>query len=116
MKQLGLRAYRFSIVWTRFLPEGRGRINQAGIYFYSRLVDDPLETGVVPFLTLYHWDLPQALQDEGEWTVRTTTEAFAEYADLVSRHLGDWVKNWITHDEPYCVAFLGHEIGSDAPG
>jgi beta-glucosidase len=116
MKQLGLRAYRFSTAWTRFLPDGRGRINQAGIDFYSRLVDGLLEAGVVPFLTLYHWDLPQALQDEGGWTVRSTVEAFSEYADLVSRNLGDRVKNWITHNEPYCAAFLGHEIGSDAPG
>jgi beta-glucosidase len=116
MKELGLGAYRFSTAWTRFLPEGRGRVNQAGIDFYSRLVDGLLEAGVVPFVTLYHWDLPQALQEEGGWTVRGTAEAFVEYAELVSRHLGDRVKNWITHNEPYCAAFLGHEIGCDAPG
>ncbi|HET6444533.1 MAG TPA: GH1 family beta-glucosidase [candidate division Zixibacteria bacterium] len=116
MTRLGLNAYRFSTAWTRFLPDGRGRVNQAGIDFYSRLVDGLLEAGVTPFPTLYHWDLPQALQDEGGWTVRSTAEAFVEYADLVSRSLGDRVKNWMTHNEPYCAAFLGHEIGCDAPG
>lgn len=106
----------FSISWPRILPQGRGTVNQAGLDFYSRLVDGLLEKGITPFVTLYHWDLPQALQDRGGWPQRSTAEAFVEYADLVSRHLGDRVKNWITHNEPWCVAFLSHQIGEHAPG
>ena len=84
MKSLGLRAYRFSIAWPRILPDGRGRVNQAGLDFYRRLVDGLLEAGITPFATLYHWDLPQALQDAGGWPARATAEAFVEYADVVS--------------------------------
>ena len=116
MKSIGLQAYRFSISWPRVLPAGRGRINPAGMDFYSRLVDGLLEAGIVPFLTLYHWDLPQALQDQGGWPERATAEAFAEYADLVSSRLGDRVKHWITHNEPWCVSILGHQLGEHAPG
>lgn len=116
MKSLGLQAYRFSVAWPRILPQGRGRVNQAGLDFYSCLVDNLLAAGIIPFVTLYHWDLPQSLQDEGGWPARATAEAFVEYADLVSRHLGDRVKHWITHNEPWVVAFLGHQVGRHAPG
>ncbi len=116
MKSLGFRAYRFSTAWPRILPEGRGRINQPGIDFYSRLVDALLEAGIEPFVTLYHWDLPQVLQDQGGWPARATAEAFVEYADVLSRALGDRVKNWITHNEPWCASFLSHQIGEHAPG
>lgn len=116
MKQLGLQAYRFSISWARILPQGRGAVNQAGLDFYSRLVDGLLETGITPFATLFHWDTPQALQDEGGWPVRSTAEAFAEYTDVVTRHLGDRVKHWITHNEPAVVAWVGHAHGRHAPG
>ena len=116
MKELGLRAYRFSVSWPRILPAGRGKVNQAGLDFYSRLVDGLLEAGIEPFLTLYHWDLPQSLQDEGGWAVRSTAEAFAEYADVLSRHLGDRVKHWITHNELFSIAFWGYQMGEHAPG
>lgn len=116
MASLGLQSYRFSISWPRVLPEGRGAINQAGLDFYSRLVDGLLEAGILPFPTLYHWDLPQALQDEGGWPARSTAEAFAEYADVVSRNLGDRVKHWITHNEPWVPAFVGYMEGRHAPG
>ncbi len=116
MQSLNLQAYRFSIAWPRILPQGRGAINQAGLDFYSRLVDGLLEAGITPLATLYHWDLPQALQDEGGWPERSTAEAFVEYADIVTRHLGDRVTRWITHNEPWVIAFLGHQIGEHAPG
>ena len=116
MAELGLQAYRFSVSWPRILPTGRGRVQQAGLDFYSRLVDGLLEAGIVPFLTLYHWDLPQALQDEGGWAARSTAEAYVAYADLLSRRLGDRVKHWITHNEPAVVALNGHANGEHAPG
>ena len=116
MRELGLQAYRFSIAWPRVLPEGTGAINQAGLDFYDRLVDGLLEAGITPFATLYHWDLPQVLQDEGGWANRASADAFANYADIVSRRLGDRVKHWITHNEPWCTAFLGNYLGLHAPG
>ncbi len=116
MQSLNIQAYRFSIAWPRILPAGRGQVNQAGLDFYSRLVDALLEAGIEPFPTLYHWDLPQTLQDEGGWPARSTAEAFAEYADVVSRHLGDRVSHWMTHNEPWCISFLSHQIGEHAPG
>jgi len=116
MASLNLQAYRLSVAWPRILPEGRGAVNQAGIDFYSRLVDGLLAAGITPFVTLYHWDLPQALQDRGGWPVRATAEAFVEYTDAVTRALGDRVKNWITHNEPWCAAMLSHQIGEHAPG
>jgi beta-glucosidase len=116
MKSLNLQAYRFSISWPRILPSGRGRVVQAGLDFYSRLVDGLLEAGITPFATLYHWDLPQVLQDAGGWPARATAEAFVEYADVITRHLGDRVKNWMTHNEPWCVSFLSHQLGQHAPG
>jgi beta-glucosidase len=116
MRELGLQAYRFSIAWPRVLPEGTGAINQAGLDFYDRLVDGLLEAGITPFATLYHWDLPQVLQDEGGWANSASTAAFTNYADIVSRRLGDRVKNWITHNEPWCTSFLGNYLGVHAPG
>lgn len=116
MKGLGLQAYRFSIAWPRIQPEGRGRVNPAGLDFYSRLVDGLLDAGIKPVVTLYHWDLPQVLQDSGGWPERATAEAFAEYTDVVSRHLGDRVKTWITHNEPWCASVLSYQLGEHAPG
>jgi beta-glucosidase len=116
MKELGLQAYRFSVSWPRILPEGRGRLNPHGLDFYNRLVDGLLEAGILPFVTLYHWDLPQALQDKGGWPERSTAEAFVEYADVVTEHLGDRVNHWITHNEPWCISILSHQIGEHAPG
>jgi beta-glucosidase len=116
MQELGLQAYRFSISWPRIMPEGRGKINQAGLDFYDQLVDGLLARGITPFVTLYHWDLPQALQDEGGWPLRSTAGAFVDYADVVSARLGDRVKHWITHNEPWVAAFLGYGMGIHAPG
>jgi len=116
MKRLGLKAYRFSVAWPRVLPEGRGRVNQAGLDFYSRLVDELLANDIRPFVTLYHWDLPQVLQDAGGWAARPTAEAFVDYAGTVSAALGDRVHNWITHNEPWCISFLSHMLGIHAPG
>ena len=116
MKKLGLKAYRFSTSWPRILPTGRGKVNQKGLDFYSRLVDGLLEANITPFLTLDHWDLPQTLEDQGGWTVRSTAEAFVEYTDVMTRALGDRVKNWITHNEPAVVAWMGYETGVHAPG
>jgi beta-glucosidase len=116
MTSLNLQAYRFSVAWPRVLPNGRGAVNQAGLDFYSRLVDGLLDAGITPFVTLYHWDLPQALQDQGGWPVRATAHAFADYADIVSRALGDRVKHWITHNEPWCASMLSHQLGQHAPG
>ena len=116
MQQIGLQAYRFSISWPRVLPAGRGQVNPAGLDFYSRLVDSLLEAGITPFATLYHWDLPQVLQDEGGWPQRKTTEAYVEYVDAVTRHLGDRVKFWMTHNEPSVAALCGHLLGEHAPG
>lgn len=116
MRSLNLQAYRFSVSWPRIFPCGRGPANPAGLDFYDRLVDGLLEAGILPFLTLYHWDLPQALQDEGGWTARSTAEAFAAYAGEVSRHLGDRVKHWVTINEPWVVSFIAHQSGVHAPG
>lgn len=116
MQALGLPAYRFSVAWTRVLPHGRGQVNQAGLDFYSRLVDGLLEAGITPYLNLYHWDLPQALQDQGGWPVRATAEAYVEYADVVSRRLGDRVRSWMTFNEPTCSGLLGYQTGRHAPG
>jgi len=116
MQRLGVRAYRFSVAWPRVLPEGRGTPNARGLDFYDRLVDALLAAGIAPFVTLYHWDLPQALQEAGGWPERGTAEAFIPYADAVTRRLGDRVARWITHNEPWCIATLGHEEGHHAPG
>lgn len=116
LKDLGVNAYRFSISWPRLLPTGRGKVNQAGIDFYDRLVDELLKSGITPFVTLYHWDLPQVLQDEGGWPDRMIVDAFCEYTDIVSRALGDRVKNWITINEPVVISNLGYFTGEHAPG
>lgn len=114
---LGCNAYRFSVAWPRVFANGRGTLpNAKGLDFYSRLVDALLERGLQPWVTLYHWDLPQALQDEGGWQNRDTCDAFVDYAGVVTAHLGDRVKHWITHNEPWCAAFLGHQEGNHAPG
>jgi beta-glucosidase len=116
MRELGLRAYRFSIAWPRVMPSGRGAVNARGLDFYDRLVDELLAAGIAPVATLYHWDLPQTLEDAGGWPARATAEAFVDYADVVSRRLGDRVGRWITHNEPWCVSVLGYETGEHAPG
>jgi beta-glucosidase len=116
MRELGLGAFRFSIAWPRVLPEGRGRVNEAGLDFYDRLVDELLAAGIQPFPTLYHWDLPQRLEDEGGWTARSTAEAFVEYVEPVLARLGDRVTHWTTHNEPWVIAWLGHSWGIHAPG
>ncbi|MFZ2623657.1 MAG: GH1 family beta-glucosidase [Propionibacterium sp.] len=116
MRDLGLDAYRFSIAWPRIQPTGRGAVNRPGMDFYRRLVDGLREAGIKPVATLYHWDLPQALQDEGGWTQRSTAEAFGEYAAAVARGLGDAVELWTTLNEPWCAAYLGYAAGVHAPG
>ncbi|HEY7124861.1 MAG TPA: GH1 family beta-glucosidase [Ktedonobacterales bacterium] len=116
MAKLGLGAYRFSIAWPRVLPEGTGKVNKQGLDFYDRLVDALLERGISPVVTLYHWDLPQALEERGGWLNRETAYAFADYAEIVARRLGDRVDSWLTHNEPWCAAFLGYGIGIHAPG
>ena len=116
MKELGLKAYRFSIAWTRVLPNGRGVVNQAGLDFYNRLVDALLKANIEPYITLYHWDLPQRLQDEGGWPARTVAAAFSELTDVVTRSLGDRVKKWMTINEPHVSAFVGYLEGTHAPG
>jgi beta-glucosidase len=116
MRDLGLGAYRFSVAWPRVQPEGSGLANDAGLDFYRRLVDGLLEAGVVPVATLYHWDLPQPLQDAGGWPNRETAERFAEYAAIVYGAIGDRVRYWGTLNEPWCTAFLGYLTGVHAPG
>ena len=116
MAELNLDAYRFSIAWPRILPQGTGAVNQAGLDFYDRLVDGLLARGIEPYVTLFHWDLPQALEDAGGWPQRTTAQAFADYARVVAERLGDRVTHWITHNEPWVVAFMGYSMGHFAPG
>jgi beta-glucosidase len=116
MKWLGIGAYRFSIAWPRIVPTGTGRVNPAGLDFYDALVDALLAEDIEPYITLYHWDLPQALEDKGGWRSRATVDAFVEYTNIVSACLGDRVRHWITHNEPWCIAQLGHEDGEHAPG
>jgi len=116
MAQLGLRAYRFSVSWPRVQPDGRGPLNPAGLDFYERLVDALLDRAITPALTLYHWDLPQALQEQDGWGARETAARFADYASAVARRLGDRVPLWATVNEPWCAAFLGHAAGVHAPG
>jgi beta-glucosidase len=116
MRELGLDAFRFSIAWPRIVPSGRGPINEAGLDFYDRLVDELLAHGIEPFVTLFHWDTPQALEDAGGWPSRTTAKAFAEYTAAVVRRLGDRVRHWITHNEPWVHAWIGHSWGQHAPG
>jgi|SRR5579875_61333 len=116
MAELGLNAYRFSVAWPRVQPQGKGAPNQAGLDFYRRLVSELRDNGIEPVVTLYHWDLPQALQDEGGWAARATAERFVDYAEIVAQALGDEVATWITLNEPWVSAFVGHESGQHAPG
>jgi beta-glucosidase len=116
MKELGLNAYRFSVSWTRVLPAGTGTINQPGLDFYDRLVDELLNYKIEPYLCLFHWDLPQSLQDKGGWPVRDTAYCFADYARIVTERLSDRVKVWMTHNEPWVAAMAGYFAGEHAPG
>ncbi len=116
MEELGIGAYRFSIAWPRIFPEGRGKLNSAGMDFYENLVDTLLAKNIAPAVTLYHWDLPQALEDKGGWPARDTADYFTDYACTVFERLGDRVKMWITHNEPWVTAFLGYDLGMHAPG
>jgi beta-glucosidase len=116
LSEIGLAAYRFSLAWPRILPNGSGTVNEKGLDFYDRMVDTLLAKGIRPFATLYHWDLPQTLQDAGGWTNRETAYRFADYAELVARRLGDRVQDWMTLNEPWCAAYLGYGNGVHAPG
>ncbi len=116
MKSLGVSAYRFSVAWPRILPTGTGSVNQKGIDFYSRVIDELLAAGIRPFITLYHWDLPIELHDRGGWTNRDIAGWFADYAAIVARALGDRAQDWITLNEPWCTSFLGYDMGVHAPG
>ncbi|MEU7016416.1 GH1 family beta-glucosidase [Streptomyces sp. NPDC046385] len=116
MTRLGLTDYRFSISWSRVLPGGRGPVSQKGLDFYRQLADELLDAGIRPVATLYHWDLPQELEDAGGWPERATAERFAEYAGRTAEALGDRVSTWTTLNEPWCAAFLGYGSGEHAPG
>lgn len=116
LRELGVDGYRFSIAWPRLVPGGTGPANPKGLDFYDRLIDELLAAGIAPAATLYHWDLPQAVEDRGGWRVRETAEAFAEYAALAADRYGDRVERWITLNEPFCSAFVGYAEGRHAPG
>ena len=116
MRQLGASAYRLSVAWPRVMPGGDGPVNPKGLAFYDELIDALLQAGITPSVTLYHWDLPQALQDRGGWPERDTALAFAEYASVVAERLGDRVTHWATLNEPLCSAWIGHLEGRMAPG
>ncbi|WP_330460767.1 GH1 family beta-glucosidase [Streptomyces sp. NBC_00820] len=116
MRRLGVNAYRLSVAWPRVMPEGNGPVNAKGLAFYDRLTDALLDAGITPSVTLYHWDLPQVLQDRGGWPERETAERFAAYASVVAERLGDRVKHWATLNEPSCSAWIGHLEGRMAPG
>jgi beta-glucosidase len=116
LADLGVTHYRFSLAWPRLQPDGRGAVNTEGLDFYSRLVDELLAQDISPWVTLYHWDLPQALEDAGGWPVRDTAARFAEYAALVHERLHDRIHHWTTLNEPWCTAFLGYAAGAHAPG
>ena len=116
MADLGLASYRFSVAWPRIQPDGTGPVNPAGLDFYDRLVDELVGKGIDPIVTLYHWDLPQTLEDRGGWASRETAEAFADYAAAVYARLGDRVRTWTTLNEPWCSAYLGYASGMHAPG
>jgi len=116
MAELGVNAYRFSIAWSRIQADGTGPVNPAGMAFYRQLAEALLEVGITPFATLYHWDLPQALEERGGWLERDTAERFGQYAGLVADGLGDVITDWITLNEPWCSSFLGYASGIHAPG
>ncbi len=115
-QRLGLNAYRFSTAWPRILPQGTGQVNAAGLDFYERLVDQLLQAGITPWLCLYHWDLPQVLQDRGGWRNRDIAHWFADYATIVIRRLGDRVKHIATLNEPNVFCIMGHGSGRPCPG
>lgn len=116
MKSLGVMGYRFSIAWPRIMPSGTGKVNQKGLDFYNRVVDELLAVDIRPFVTLYHWDLPVELHDKGGWTNRDIAGWFSDYSVVVAKSLGDRVRDWITLNEPWCTAFLGYDTGDHAPG
>lgn len=116
MADLGVDAYRFSISWSRLIPDGTGEVNPEGVDFYRRLCESLHSRGITPAATLYHWDLPQALQDRGGWLHPESVEWFAGYAQVAKQHLGDLIGMWATFNEPWCIAFLGHSAGEHAPG
>jgi len=116
LASLGVQAYRFSIAWPRVMPTGRGAVSEDGLDFYRALVEELLDAGVEPVATLYHWDLPQALEDDGGWPARDTASRFAEYAAVVGSALGGRVRHWTTVNEPWCAAMLGYAAGVHAPG
>jgi len=116
MKEMGVKAYRFSISWSRVFPKGNGKPNPKGLNFYKNLVETLLDANIKPIATLYHWDLPQALQNKGGWANRDLTKHFEEYAKCMFHKLGDIVPMWITHNEPWVVAYVGHAFGEHAPG
>ena len=116
MKWMGVKAYRFSVAWPRVIPDGVGRVNEMGLDFYDRLIDSLLEREIAPWLTMYHWDLPEALQLRGGLNNREVVEWFGEYGEVLTSRFGDRVKNWMTLNEPLCSAWLGHLYGDMAPG
>ncbi len=116
MKELGISSYRFSIAWSRIYPDASGKVNKKGLQFYEELVDELIANGIEPIITLYHWDLPQWIQEEGGWAGPTVVDHFVTYARTVFDALGKRVKKWITHNEPWVVAFVGHYAGRHAPG
>ncbi|WP_138494666.1 GH1 family beta-glucosidase [Paenibacillus pinistramenti] len=116
LKNMGAKAYRFSVAWPRIIPDGDGAVNQEGLDYYHRLVDELLANGIEPMCTLYHWDLPQALQDKGGWESRETIAAFVRYAETMFKSFEGKIKNWLTFNEPWCVSFLSNELGAHAPG
>lgn len=116
MKNLGISVYRFSVAWPRIIPDGDGEVNPEGIAFYHRFVDKLLEAGIEPYCTLYHWDLPQALEDKGGWNERSTIDAFVRYAEVMFNEFSGKIKHWITLNEPWCSSFLSNYMGAHAPG
>jgi beta-glucosidase len=116
LKELGVKAYRFSIAWPRIFPEGYGKVSKEGLAYYHQLVDGLLAAGITPYVTLYHWDLPQKLQDEGGWCNRKTAEHFRDYCILLFQEFGGQIQHWITLNEPWVVSFMGHYTSNMAPG
>ncbi|MDK2896446.1 MAG: beta-glucosidase [Candidatus Atribacteria bacterium] len=116
IKELGTNAYRFSISWPRIFPQGEGQVNQKGLDFYQYLLDELVKNDIQPVVTLYHWDLPQALESKGGWANQETVAAYLKYVKILFQTLGDRVALWITHNEPWVIAFMGHYLGEHAPG
>lgn len=116
MAEIGLESYRFSVSWPRIIPNGDGEINQKGIEFYNNIIDECLKYGIVPFVTLYHWDMPNNLEEDGGWTNKKTINAFVKYADICFDAFGDRVKHWITFNETVVFAALGYLAGAHPPG